>query len=373
MSTAPPPWLTLVLLFTLLLPIRDTHGGQSEWRSAPEGSGHWRLEAQPPIPDGWTSVDGVYATVSGDAADFRAMQRVARHVEEAIPRIADALGLPAGQRMDIYLVHTTEQFQELQPGAPPSWADATAWPRYGMVFLRSPRLRPGTAEPLEQVLDHEITHVVVGQAFGKRSVPQWLHEGLAQYMAREYTPDLTRRIARGMLGGSLLDLREITSGFPQDPLRAQLAYAQSADLIAYIHNTWGPESLKALVHHMVAGAPVAAAFRYATGESMDDVDEAWRKRLKSSHLWIAPLVTDSMWWGVGAMLIIMGWFMVKRRNRRRLAIWEREEAIWEQLEQLTAMMSSAAPHTWNNDTGSWEPDEQPPAEPESAAPERLLH
>ena len=39
--------------------------------------------------------------------------------------------------------------------------------------------------------------------------------------------------SHGALGDDLLSLEELSMGFPADPLRAQLAYAQSADFVAF--------------------------------------------------------------------------------------------------------------------------------------------
>jgi hypothetical protein len=286
----------------------------------------------PPWPDGWVVEEGLYAAVAGDPADRGALRLAARHVEEAVPRIADDLGIPTGQRLRVYLCHTTEQFQELQPARPEAWADATTWPGAGLVFLRAPRLRAGTAAPLSQVLDHEVTHALIGQRFHGDPVPRWLHEGLAQVVAREYSGETTRALARGTLGTGLLSLDELVRGFPEDPDRARLAYAQSADLVAFIRNRYGQDALRTLVRRLAAGRPVRAAFREATGEGLDEVDEAWRGRLRQSQLWVPALVDDAFWWLAGGLLLVGGWLRLRRRNRERRAWLEREEALRRDLE-----------------------------------------
>jgi hypothetical protein len=78
-------------------------------------------------------------------------------------------------------------------GPSPEWADATAWPELGAIFLRSPDIRVGGDEPLEQVLDHELVHVLLGRAFGDEQPPIWLQEGVAQVLAKQLGP---RRVAR---------------------------------------------------------------------------------------------------------------------------------------------------------------------------------
>jgi len=287
--------------------------------------------------------DGLYGAVGGEPADRPAVHRVARHLEEAVPRIAGELDLPTGRKVRVYLCHTSEQFEGLQPGPIDPWADATSWPSAALIYLRAARLRPGTAKPLTQVLDHEVTHALLGQRFHAEPVPRWLHEGLAQLMAREYSPDTTRALERGSLGPGLMSLDDLVRGFPDDPLRAQVAYAQSADLVAYLRNTYGQQALQILVRRLAAGAPVRAAFREATGEGLDEIDQAWRARLQQSRLWAPALLDDNAWWLAAGLLLLGGYLRVKRRNRARRAWLEREEALREQMDQAWIRQVGAQP------------------------------
>lgn len=308
----------------------------------------------PPFPEGWSLVVGATSVTGAHPSDQDVAARVSRYVDEALPRIADFLGLPLGPRIRVYVAHTEDQFAELQPGSPPEWAEATAWPAQGLVFVRAPRLRSGTAEPLDKVLDHELTHVVVGQAFAPRTPPRWLQEGLAQYVAREYTPEMTRRIARGMLGNRLLTLEDLQSGFPTDPLRAQLAYAQSADFVAWIRNEFGEEALHGLVRDLARGVPMRAAVRDATGMGLEEADDAWRRRLQGSRLALAALFSEDLWWGVGALVLVVGALGVRRRNRVRRIAMEREEAFQDAMARLAAQIPTLRDQpAWDNEAGRW--------------------
>ncbi len=330
--------LALLALVPLLL------GAGPSWRSAPPVDPRLssRIEA-PPFPEGWEIRAGTHAVVGGDPDDLGTVRRVLRHVEVAIPRIAADLGIPAGRRARIYVAHTAEQFRTLQPGTPEAWADATAWPGPALVFLRSSRLRPGTAPPLEQVLDHEIAHLLLGQTFRGAPVPRWLQEGVAQVVAGEYTPETMRRIARGAPTGHLIPLRELTVGFPADPLRAQLAYAESADIVAFLRGHYGEEALRTLVRELASGQAAGAAVRAATGESLEDVDRAWQADLGPGGLLLPGLVNDGLWWGLGGLLLVLGAIRVRRRTRARRARLAREEALEDALALARARAAAGLP------------------------------
>ena len=281
----------------------------------------------PPVPADWVEIESPMARVYATSGDRPTALRLSRHIAARLPDLADQLQLPIGNRIHVVLAPTQAEFHSLQPGKVPGWADGTAWPQRGWIFLRAPRLRGEATDPLETVLMHELVHILLGRAFGARPVPQWLQEGLAQLMAGEYSAETTATLANGVLGDNLLSLYELSRGFPRGALRAQLAYAQSADFMAYIRNTYGMGAIQTLIAEMARGEAFAPAVRIATGDLVDDIDAAWRGRLRDSPLQLTPLMNEGVWWAFGALLVPLAWFLVRRRNQKVVARWRREEVL----------------------------------------------
>ena len=288
------------------------------------------------LPEDWVKVDSPMATVHATAGDRPTALRLSRHIATSLPVLAARLDLGVGNRIQVVLAPTQADFHSLQPGRSPDWADGTAWPMRGLIFLRAPRLRGNASTPLHTVLDHELTHVLLGRAFRGRPVPTWLQEGTAQLMAGEYSAETTATLAAGVFGDSLLSLRALSRGFPAGALRANLAYAQSADFVAYINNTYGDKALQALIQALARGKPFSRAIRIATGDQVDDIDKAWRSRLEDSPIGFAPLMSEGVWWGLGALLVPLAWFSVRRRNRVKLDRWKQEEVLEEALYRAIA-------------------------------------
>jgi hypothetical protein len=292
------------------------------------------------LPRSWVSIPTEYGWVHADPADRPVAIHLAQLAAARIPDLATELQVPVGRRIHIVLAHTQAQFEDLQPGTSPDWADGTAWPSRGWIFLRSPKIRDGTATPLPQVLDHEIVHILLGRAFYPRPVPRWLQEGMAQLLAREYTAETTRTLAAGTLGKNLLSIHEISRGFPRNAARAHLAYAQSADLVAFIQSEYGPNALPTLVREMVTGERFAPALAVATGHTMDEVDATWRGRLTDSPFALSALTDEGIWWGLGALLVPLAWFSVRRRNQKRIEGWKREEILEDALTRVIERMEA---------------------------------
>ncbi len=321
-----PMFRIFLFLLGLIATIPHAHAGGASMRALAVEDAPITA-AMPPVPDDWTVVPSPFADVHSTNGDKPTALRLSRHIAATLPGLARELDLAIGNRIHVVVAPTQAAFHDLQPGRAPDWADGPAWPKHGWIFLRAPRLRGQTTETLEMVLEHELVHILLGRAFGSRTVPRWLQEGLAQLMAGEYTAETTKTLAQGTLGDNLISLQELSRGFPKNPLRAHLAYAQSADLVAFIRNEYGPTALKKVIHGLAAGENFAPTIRRATGDLVEEVDHKWRSRLKASPFQLSPLMDEGVWWGLGAFLVPLAWFAARRRNRKKLDRWKREEIL----------------------------------------------
>ncbi|MBX2796959.1 MAG: hypothetical protein KTR31_04795 [Myxococcales bacterium] len=298
-------------------------------------------------PEGWTTVQATYLELHGPPQRMELLLRLSRHGSEVLPELAEALDVPIGRTIHVYVADSDERFRTLQPGTAPTWADATAYPSLGAVFLRDPRVRVAVDEPLEQVFDHELVHVLLGRAFAPRRPPAWLQEGVAQILAHQTDPTtISRTLSSASARGTLPTLRALEAGFPHDPMRARAAYAQSADFVQYLMVEHGEQVVPQLVRHAVGGADLRGAVQRATDQSLDDVEAAWRSRwTQRTGMAAAVLGSIGEWvFGLGAVALLVGGVMRRRRFRRRLQEMEEEEALVDALvEQMRRRRTQTSP------------------------------
>ena len=322
-GTKIPSMITAMLLFITALFSAPTQA--QAWEAASVVDVSVALEPMPELPNTYMADPGLYATVHARPADRHTGKQLSDHAVQVVPELAERLGLGTGRSMNIVLAHDQSDFENLQPGTTHDWADGTAWPQRSLIYLRAPRARSGKSKDLEQVLEHEVVHVLLGQAFGRRPVPTWLQEGMAQYFAGEVTPDLPKRIARGMVGGGLMSLNQLSYGFPHNPQRADLAYAQSADLINWIASEYGEASLRTLIQQMSRGESMNSSLYAATGATSTELELAWQSRLKDSGLWLSAFMAEGSFFVLVIPLAFWGAWRLRKRQRATLARWEEEE------------------------------------------------
>ncbi len=317
-------WLPLAALFAWLLWASPAAWAQ-EFSAAKE---HVVLADAPPrVPEGWDRVSATYLEVYGAPDSGAVLMDLSRHGSKSLPRLAAELGVAIGRSVHVVVAPTQESFFALQPGKAPEWADGTAYPSLGQIFLRRPLIR-GASRPLPIVLDHELVHILLGRAFAPQVPPRWLQEGVAQVYAGEYGPETTQEIARNTSGRGLYTLEELTVGFPSDPRRAGLAYAQSADFVAWLRDAYGDDALRTVIADMRAGADVRGALRRGTGEFFEDLDAAWRARLPrpSSGYW-ALLQSGELFWGLTGAFAMVGLVLARRRIRHRVVRLREQERL----------------------------------------------
>lgn len=287
------------------------------------------------LPDDWPAYESTHVIVHAPRSQKRAGRQFAEQADAIMAELLTLTGLerPPGV-IHAYLAPRRDVFAEIQPSSPPEWAAGTAYPEQDLVFvLMATR---GEKTP-RQVYVHELTHVVLHWSFGDNEPPRWLEEGITQVTAREFDLRTQTLLSQAALGGQLMPLSALTEGFPDDPYRARIAYAESRDFMLYLRHEYGDETVASIVQGMAAGASAEQAIADTTGVSLRTLEQRWADRLNRRYAWLPVLGGSGTAWSVAAVLVVLGWARRRRQHRARLAqmeeaeqaIQRRREAAWD--------------------------------------------
>ena len=189
-------------------------------------------------------------------------------LEAAYWRIGNRLNAYPGETISVML-YTQEQFRDVTRS--PTWAAGAYDGRIRLAVgdaLRSPRA-------LDRVVVHELAHAMV-QSLAGRSVPAWLHEGLAVHFEGGDERWIDATLARA---SNLLPISELENGFAGfDSAAATVAYAESAAAARVVVNRLGPNLSVFLQSLGSAGSMDAALATF--GFTTADVDAAIRARAR---------------------------------------------------------------------------------------------
>ena len=97
--------------------------------------------------------------------------------------------------------------------ATPAWIAGYAYGNLGVVVLFPERTPAYPHSSLEEVLYHELTHVLAARAAGGRRLPRWFNEGVALHVGRSWSLEDRSRTTWALLTESDVSLARLEQKF----------------------------------------------------------------------------------------------------------------------------------------------------------------
>ena len=195
----------------------------------------------------------------------------------------------------------------------------------GLIVLFPARSPVYPHDTLEDVLRHEVAHVLISRAAGGRPAPRWFHEGVAMAAERPWGLEDRSRLILELVAGPRLSVAEIDRLFDGEATRTR-AYALSAAMVREIVRAHGGASPAAILRELRTAATFEEALIRAVDRPMREIERNFWERQRVWTVWV-PLVTSSqvLWLVVIAVAALAVW----QRRRRAAAIrrrWDEEDA-----------------------------------------------
>jgi len=198
--------------------------------------------------------------------------------------------------------------------AVPAWVSGYTDGVSNVVVLLAERTPSYPDGGLEEVLAHEVAHVLIHRASGGRRVPRWFDEGLAMLAARSWRLRDQTELALGLLSGPRLPLWKLDDLFQGDRRQVEHGYALSGTLVQDLLERYGPAVPRIVLARLARGDTFDEAMRGATGATLLDIGEAFYERQASLKRWIPILTsTAALWFGISVLAIVAA---IRKRRRR---------------------------------------------------------
>jgi len=198
-----------------------------------------------------------------------------------------------------------------------------ASPDQGQIVLMSPRNRPA-GDDIRATVIHELVHVLLARNTREEYLPRWLNEGIAMLTAGEYLIASPVTVGRMFLENRLIPYHELDFAFlnPGEEMVFNDAYAQALSMTRFLRRKLGEEHFWQVVRQ-TRDMPFADALQRYGGMSVLEFWDAYRR-----SLWVVALVgllASGSLFGPVALLSLVAWWRIRRRNRQVLERWEAEE------------------------------------------------
>jgi hypothetical protein len=209
--------------------------------------------------------------------------------------------------------------------AVPPWVAGYARGHDGLVVLFPARAPTYPDDSLEELLHHEVCHVLIARAARGWPVPRWFNEGVAMAAGRAWTLGDTTRYAFEVLRRGRVRLADLDRLFAGGGGAAARAYAVAGAFVRDLEGRHGPTVTGEILRRVGGGAPFAGAFHAATGSTLAAAEEAFWRRETFWRRWVPFLTSSVVVWIAVTLLALVAF---RRRRERDAAIarrWEAEE------------------------------------------------
>ncbi|MFI5197681.1 MAG: peptidase MA family metallohydrolase [Thermoanaerobaculia bacterium] len=237
-----------------------------------------------------------------------------------IESVMELVGLDApGPDIHVVLAPESSPYARGAPAWVSGYTDGVTSDAGSVVVLLAERTPSYPDGGLEEVLAHEVAHVLIHRASGGRRVPRWFDEGVAMLAARSWSLRDQTELALGLLSGPRVPLWELDDLFQGDRRQVEHGYALSGTLVQDLLERYGSAVPRIVLARVARGDTFDEAIRGATGATLLDVGEAFYARQATLKRWI-PILTSSavLWFGISVLAIVAG----IRRRRRRMQLEE---------------------------------------------------
>lgn len=225
-----------------------------------------------------------------------------------------------GPAIDVVLASESSEWAHRVPPSTAGFAVGDA----SLIVLFPSRSPAYPDDTLEDVLHHEIAHVLMTRAVGGRTLPLWFNEGLAMAAERTWGFEDQARLLRELSLVSRTDLDEVNSLFALDEGARTRAYTLAGAFVRDFIREHGTSAPGHVLDLVAAGASFEHAFAQVTGETVADAEAAFWNR---HRFWttIGPFLTTST--ALWMFVTVIALYAIVRRRQKSAALhkhWENE-------------------------------------------------
>ena len=210
------------------------------------------------------------------------LERVAGYAESAYQKLSSELKHDLAFKIPLLIFKTQSEFQQQNviPGAVSEGVAAFAEPTRNRMLL--PVDEP--PDMLYRLITHELTHIfefdIIPRSLVRRTVPLWVDEGLADYMAGVWRP-MDLMLIRDATVADIIPKMTKFEGYGQFS-NPRVVYDLGHAAFEFIEARWGKEGIRqylfSLRKSVIGGGE--AAYEEALRVTADEFDQQFEKYMK---------------------------------------------------------------------------------------------
>ncbi len=223
------------------------------------------------------------------------------------------------------------------------WISGYALSDRGLIVLMPQRVPNYPDSSLEDLLRHEVAHVLIARAAGNGTLPRWFHEGLAMIAGGSWGFDDRSRLTLALLADRPVSLAELELRFAGGQAEVNRAYAIAGSFVRDLFERHGPEAAPEILAGVARGLSFEQAFRAATGTALVDAESSFWSRQTFWYRWVPVLTSSVTLW---LLVTLLALWAIQRRRARDAALHRMWDAEEERLRLAAAARVEPAGDEW---------------------------
>jgi hypothetical protein len=208
-----------------------------------------------------------------------------------IQRISQKLGVGLQQPIDLWVYGSAYDFRGSLSARANEWVGGIAFPETRQAEIV---VTFTNDEALRRDMPHELTHLIFYEQTQIR-VPTWFDEGLAVDNQQFHEPTMLNTYQKALSSHSLFPLTSIATKFPASAQAANLAYAESWQLVDYMYKTFGQQKMIALIKSTgLRNKTFNQDLQQTLGLSSTQLENKWRLSIDQPLLAINPATSQGL-------------------------------------------------------------------------------
>jgi hypothetical protein len=204
-------------------------------------------------------------------------QAVMSEAQTALSTLASDTGATPDKMVNISVYTSVDDYAASVLGVE-EWSGGVEFPQYNSILLL---IRPSLLNSDLSGVAHELTHVIVYQVTSNpyNYIPFWLNEGLAmhiQFPQGDLPSQFSTALSNAITSNNFISVRSLSDPFSAYPDKAYLSYTESASIVTYLIDQYGPAKMEQFLNTFKQGATYDGALQANYGFDMDGLFTQWK-------------------------------------------------------------------------------------------------
>ena len=247
-------------------------------------------------------------------------------LEYHLDKINKILDIDYTDTVRVIIAANIESFKQSLGGEFPDWGAAVAIKQKKLIIIKSPA-HFNIGKSLEELLGHELGHLMLDKASGGRWLPRWFEEGFCQLISGEWRFSNDILVTRAVWGSGLIPLTALEGVNKFGGAKASLAYAQSYLAVSSLVQEFGIEIISDFLTDYRETGNIYRAFFKATGYRYAEWDELWQKRTTDRYRMVLFLFDSGLFFAMLAVFFILLYIIKRYLMWKKKKRWEAEEKL----------------------------------------------